>query len=220
MVHTTFRDIATRSPEEALRLLSSSVADGLAPDDAAQRLAVYGANEVSGVETTAPRILLRQLRSSFVYLLFAACAIALYLREYLDAAVILLFLIINALLGFFQEYRAEHALKLLKQFIERRTRVRRARVTVSLPVRDVVPGDIVLLSAGDTIPADGYFVRAEDVAVDESPMTGETAPVEKRSGALADPPKDTYGAQMAPMAQTLPDEQAMEDVAAYIQTLK
>jgi Mg2+-importing ATPase len=65
---------------------------------------------------------------------------------------------------------------------------------VSVPVRDIVPGDIVLLSAGDMIPADGYFIRAENVAVDESPMTGETAPVEKRSGALADPPKDAYGA--------------------------
>jgi Mg2+-importing ATPase len=167
---------------------------GLPSDDAAQRLTVYGANEISGIETTASTILVRQFKSSFVYLLFAACAIALYLREYVDAAVIFLFLIINALLGFFQEYRAEHALQLLKQFIERRTRVRRARVTVSVPVRDIVPGDIVLLSAGDMIPADGYFVRAEDVAVDESPMTGETAPVEKRSGALADPPKDTYGA--------------------------
>jgi len=110
MVQATFRDIATRSPEEALRLLSSSVADGLSPDDATQRLGVCGANELSGVETTASRIFLRQFKSSFVYLLFAACAIALYLREYLDASVILLFLVINALLGFFQEHRAVHAL--------------------------------------------------------------------------------------------------------------
>jgi Mg2+-importing ATPase len=201
MLQTTFRHIATHSPEETLRLLSSA-ADGLSPDDAAQRLAVYGANELSGVETTASRIFLRQFKSSFIYLLFAACAIALYLREYLEAAVIALFLVINALLGFFQEYRAEHALELLKQLIERRTRVRRAGVTVSLPVRDIVPGDIVLLSAGDMIPADGYFVRAEDVAVDESPMTGETAPVEKRSGALADQPRDSYAARNIGFSRT------------------
>jgi Mg2+-importing ATPase len=170
------------------------VTNGLTPDDAERRLLEDGANEITGVETSATRIFLRQFKSSFVYLLFAACAVALCLREYFDAAVIFLFLLINAALGFVQEYRAEHALTLLKQFIERRTRVRRAGATVSVPVREVVPGDIVLLSAGDMIPADGYFVRAEGVAVDESPMTGETAPIEKRGGALADPPKDVYAA--------------------------
>ena len=194
MVRTTFQDIAARSPDDALRLLSSSVPDGLPPDQAARRLAEYGVNELSGTETTAVAIFLRQFRSSFIYLLFAASAIALFLSEYLDAAVIFLFLVINALLGFFQEYRAEHALQLLKQFIERKARVRRGGKTFSVPVRDIVPGDIVLLSAGDMIPADGYFIRAEGVAVDESPMTGETSPVEKRSGRLADPPKDFYGA--------------------------
>ena len=107
---------------------------------------------------------------------------------------IFIFLVINALLGFVQEYRAEHALQLLKQFIERRARVRRGGTTLNVSVRDIVPGDIVLLSAGDTIPGDGYFIRGEGVAVDESAMTGETAPVEKRSGGLAERPNDTYGA--------------------------
>ena len=69
-------------------------------------------------------------------------------------------------------------------------------------MRDIVPGDIVLLSAGDMLPADGYFVRAEEVAVDESPMTGETAPVEKRCGALADPPRDSYGARNTGFSRT------------------
>jgi Mg2+-importing ATPase len=194
MVRTTFQDIATQSPEDVLRLLSSSASGGLRSDQAAQRLAEYGANEVSGVETSALQIALRQFRSSFIYLLFAASAIAVYLREYLDAAVIFLFLIVNALLGFYQEYRAERALQLLKQFVERRTRVRRDGMTVSVPVRDVVPGDIVLLSAGDTLPADGYLLRAEGVAVDESLMTGESAPVEKHSGPLGAAPRDVYGA--------------------------
>ena len=76
MVRTTFQDIAARSPEDALRLLSSSVPDGLPPDQAARRLAEYGVNELSGTETTAVAIFLRQFRSSFIYLLFAASAIA------------------------------------------------------------------------------------------------------------------------------------------------
>jgi Mg2+-importing ATPase len=193
MTPTTFHDIATRSPDDALRLLASA-REGLSSDLAAQRLAEYGANELTGTETTPLEIALRQFRSSFIYLLLAASAVALYLREYLDAIVILLFLIINAALGFLQEYRAEHALQLLKQFIERRTRVRRGGDTLSVPVREVVPGDIVTLAAGDMIPADGYFLRAEGVAVDESPMTGETAAVEKRSGPLAGRPRDFYEA--------------------------
>lgn len=194
MVRTTFQDIATRSSEDALRLLASSATEGLPPEQAAQRLTEYGPNELSGVQTKALDILLRQFRSSFIYLLLAASAVALALREYLDAAVVFLFLVINAGLGFFQEYRAEHALQLLKQFIERRTRVRRGGATVTVPVREIVPGDVVLLSAGDMIPADGCFIRAQGVAVDESPMTGETAPVDKRGGPLTTAPLDIYGA--------------------------
>lgn len=189
----TFQDIATQAPDEALSLLSST-REGLSQDEAAARLAEHGPNEISGAETTALEILLRQFASSFVYLLLAASTIAIYLREYLDAAIIFLFLVINALLGFVQEYRAEHALQLLKQFVERRARVRRGGQVTSVPVREVVPGDVVLLSAGDTIPGDGLFIRADGVEVDESPMTGETSPVEKTRGALAAPPDDVYGA--------------------------
>jgi Mg2+-importing ATPase len=192
-VRPTFQDIATQWPRDACRVLSSAP-EGLPADQVAQRLAEYGFNELSTTHTSALDIFLRQFKSSFIYLLFAASAVAIYLREYLDASVIFLFLLINALLGFFQEYHAEHALQLLRQFVERRTRVRRGGATLSVPVREIVPGDIVLLSAGDLIPADGYFLRAEGVVVDESPLTGETAPVEKRSGPLAAAPRDFYGA--------------------------
>jgi Mg2+-importing ATPase len=202
MGRATYRSIATESPQDALRLLGSSARDGLRPDAAAQRLAEHGPNAVSGTDATAFEVLLRQFRSSFIYLLFAASALALYLGELLDALVIFLFLIINAALGFFQEYRAEHALRLLKQYIERKARVRRGGGTLSVPVRDIVPGDIVLLSAGDTIPADGYFIRADGVLIDESPMTGETVPVEKRGGPLAEPPKDFYGAANVGFSRT------------------
>ena len=202
MDQITFQEIAARSTDDAWRSLSSSARDGLSPDEAARRLAQFGANELSSAQTTAFEIFLRQFRSSFIYLLFAASAIAFYLAEYLDAAVIFLFLLINASLGFFQEYRAEHALQLLKQFIERSARVRRGGSTLTVPVRNIVPGDVVLLCAGDVIPADGCFVRAEGVAVDESPMTGETAPVEKRSGPLPTPPKDFYGAANIGFART------------------
>jgi Mg2+-importing ATPase len=189
-----FQDMAVRSADEALRLLASSATDGLAPDEAARRLTRDGLNELTATGTTALQVLLRQFTSSFIYLLLAASAVSLYLREYLDAGVIFLFMTINAALGFFQEYRAERALQLLKAFIERRTRVRRGGRVVDVPVREVVPGDVVILSAGDMIPADGRFIRAESVSVDESPMTGETAPAEKRAGTLPQLPMDLYGA--------------------------
>jgi Mg2+-importing ATPase len=193
MPTTTYQEIAARAPDDVLRLLSART-DGLSIDEAAQRLAAHGFNELTGTEISPAAIFARQFRSAFIYLLLAASAVALYLREFLDAGVIFVFLLINAILGFLQEYRAERALELLKQFVDRRTRVRRDGQVTSVSVRSVVPGDIVILSAGDTIPADGYFIRAEDVVVDESAMTGETAPVGKRSGPLATAPADFYGA--------------------------
>jgi Mg2+-importing ATPase len=197
-----FQDIAVKSPAEALLLLRSSAREGLLPDEAAQRLANSGVNELSGKETAAAEIFLRQFGTAFIYLLFVASAIALYLGEYLDAGIIFLFLLINAFLGFFQEYRAENALRLLRQFVDRKTRVRRGGKESRVSVRDIVPGDIVILSAGDMIPADGYFIRAEGVAIDESPMTGETAPVEKRSGGLAEPPKGFYDSRNIGFSRT------------------
>jgi Mg2+-importing ATPase len=174
----------------------------LSAEEARRRLAESGDNEVTGSDATAVEILVRQFKSSFIYLLFAASAIAVYLHEYLDAAVIFLFLTINTLLGFFQEYRAEHALQLLKRFVERRTRVRRGGATLDVPVREVVPGDLVVLAAGDMIPADGRFVRAEGVAVDESPLTGEAVPVAKASEPLGARPSDLFAAANIGFART------------------
>lgn len=193
MHRCTFKDIAPKNKGEALALLSSQQ-EGLSASEASRRLSLFGKNELTGREATWQEVFLRQFRSAFIYLLFVASGIALYLGEYLDAAIIFLFLLINAALGFFQEYRAEHALKLLKRFIERTTRVRRDGKEMTVIVRDVVPGDIVLLDAGDMIPADGYFLHTTDVSVDESPMTGESVPVAKHSGALSKTSSSFYEA--------------------------
>jgi Mg2+-importing ATPase len=132
----------------------------------------------------------------------AASLIAFYLQEYLDAGVIFLFLLINAFLGFFQEYRAEKALEMLKGFIERKTRVRRGGKECVITVESVVPGDIVLLDAGDMIPADGYFLHADGVTIDESPMTGESIPVEKNVAPASETPKDYFGASNIGFSRT------------------
>ncbi len=197
----SFREAALLD-HEAVLLRVSSNEDGLTDAGAAERIGQFGQNKVKGKESHWQEILLRQFKSAFIYLLVAASAIAIYLGEYLDAGIITLFLLINSFLGFFQEYRAEHALQLLKSFVDRKTRVRRDGVEQIISVSQVVPGDIVLLDAGDMIPADGYFLHAENVTVDESPMTGESKPVKKSAGALTIAPSGFYGATNIGFSQT------------------
>jgi Mg2+-importing ATPase len=201
MNRVRFQDIALMNSDEALARLSSS-SKGLPQEGAQNRLAENGKNELVGKDTRWLDILLRQFRSAFIYLLFAASGLALFLGEYLDAGVIFLFLVISAALGFFQEYRAENALKLLKSFVDRKTRVRRGGKEVLLSVTEVVIGDVILLDAGDTIPADGYFLRAESVTVDESAMTGESKPIGKHAGKLEEPPLGFYGADNIGFSRT------------------
>ncbi len=197
-----FKDIARKNSDEALALLSSSER-GLPLETAALRLVEAGKNELVGKETRWQDVLLRQFKSAFIYLLLAASFISFFLGDSkLDAALIFLFLLINAGLGFFQEYRAENALKLLKSFVDRKTRVRRDGRESVISISEVVPGDIILLDAGDMIPADGYFLRAEDVTVDESPMTGESKPVKKQSGPLTVSPEGFYGADNIGFSRT------------------
>ncbi|HSE34997.1 MAG TPA: HAD-IC family P-type ATPase [Candidatus Paceibacterota bacterium] len=193
MTTTTYQEIATKTKEEALALLDS-VASGLTAERALEHRTLVGSNLLSAKEVTWRDILLRQFRSAFVYLLLAASGIAVALGEYFDAGMIFLFLLLNATLGFFQEFRAEKSLRLLKSFIERTTRVRRDGKIATISVRDVVPGDIVVLDAGDMLPADGYFIHADQTTVDESPISGETIPVEKRAGPLAAAPTGMYEA--------------------------
>lgn len=193
MVQCTFKEIALKDKHEALAFLSAQ-AEGLSSEAARERLQLFGKNAVTGRGVSWSEILFRQFRSAFIYLLLAASLLAFYLGEYLDGVIIFLFLFVNAGLGFFQEYRAEHALLLLKEFVERKTRVRRDGKEIAIPVSDIVPGDIVILDAGDMIPADGYFLRADGVTVDESPMTGESVPAMKREGKLLQTPSGFYDA--------------------------
>lgn len=197
----TYTEIATKNVVEVIHLLGSSP-NGITREEAARRLGVYGANEIYGRETPWWRIFIRQFASAFIYLLFAASVVALFLGEFLDALIILIFLFVNALLGYAQEYRAEKSLALLKRIVARTTRVVRDGKEFIIPVRDVVPGDIVRLDAGDMVPADGYFLRADGVMVDESPITGESTPVAKRAGRLSEVPPGLYKADNIAFSKT------------------
>jgi Mg2+-importing ATPase len=178
--HLSYQEAAREDIGKLKELLSVS-ANGLTKEEVEERTRKFGPNASRSQAVSPWEIFVRQFRSAFVYLLFFASVIALFLAEYADAALIFAFLLVNAGLGFFQEYRAERSLELLNRFVERSTRVRREGVETLVPVREVVPGDLVILEAGDMIPADGRFVRAESVTVDESVLTGESVPAEKTS---------------------------------------
>lgn len=160
-----------------------SDAGGLTSARAAAQLALIGPNSVEdGPRLSALRVLLRQFESPLVLILAFAATISLVLQQWVDAAIILAIVLGSSLLGFFQEYRASKAVEELKKRLALRCRVLRDALEQSLPVSTIVPGDVILLSAGNLIPADGLVIEAEDFLVSEASMTGESFPVEKRPG--------------------------------------
>ncbi len=159
---------------------------GLTSGQAAVQLAAVGANSVEDAERlSALRLLLRQFESPLVLILAFAAAISLLLQQWVDAGIILAIVLGSSLLSFFQEYRASTAVEELKKRLALTTRVLRDGAEQVLPVTQLVPGDVILLSAGNLIPADGIILEAQDFLVSEASMTGESFPVEKRPGIVA-----------------------------------
>jgi Mg2+-importing ATPase len=128
------------------------------------------------------RLLMRQFQSPLVLILLVGSAISLALREWIDAAIILIIVLGSTLIGFAQEYRARSAIAGLQRRLSLICRVLRDGVERSVPAATVVPGDIVLLSAGNMVPADSLILEAKDFLVAEASLTGESLPVEKRPG--------------------------------------
>ena len=156
---------------------------GLTSNGAAAQLAVVGPNSVEDAAgLSALRLLLRQFESPLVLILAFAAAISLVLQQWVDAGIILAIVVGSALLSFFQEYRASTAVEELKKRLALTCRVIRDGVEQEVTVSTIVPGDLIVLSAGNLIPADGVVIDAADFLVTEASMTGESFPVEKRPG--------------------------------------
>jgi P-type Mg2+ transporter len=174
----------------ALAAVLESGPGGLSSDRAAAQLALVGPNSVEDApRLSALRLLLRQFESPLVLILAFAAALSLALQQWVDAAIILAIVLGSSLLSFFQEYRASTALEELKRRLVLMCRVMREGVEQAVPVSTIVPGDLILLSAGNLIPADGLVIEAQDFLVSEASMTGESFPVEKRPGIIvADAP--------------------------------
>ncbi|HEX7090810.1 MAG TPA: HAD-IC family P-type ATPase [Longimicrobiales bacterium] len=173
---------------DALARLDAS-AHGLSPAEARRRLERYGPNALRPPKpVSAWRILLAQLESIVVLLLFLAAAIALLSGDPLDAAAIAAVLVINTTIGFITELRARRAMQaLLELEVARATVVRDGR-TVEIDAREIVPGDVVVLEAGQSVPADGRLLSTAELRVNEAALTGESLPVQKSTDPL---PADT-----------------------------
>lgn len=166
-------------PEQnVLELLHSSEV-GLSQNEADRRRATYGLNVLEKSKNTAIRILGRQLKSSLVYLLAFASVFSFFLQDFSDGTIIAVILLINTLLGFFQEYRSEQAVEKLSQFISKQILVKRDGKTILIDESLLVPGDVIHLKEGDIVPADCKLLTADNLQVDESQLTGESVPVAK-----------------------------------------
>ena len=171
---------------EVLVLLESNLDQGLTADEAAERLARVGPNALPRFKRHGPLMrFLFQFHHPLIYVLLAATATTGLLGEWVDAGVIFGVVLVNAIVGFMQESRAEKALEALSSMMTTQAFVRRDGQKREIPSADIVPGDVVLLQSGDKVPADLRLMSVRELRVDESALTGESVPVEKEDRVLA-----------------------------------
>ena len=153
---------------------------GLTDDEASQRLARYGANLLKPPKRSdVLSLLLNQFKSPIILILFFATGLSFFLHDPVDAIIILSIVLISGLLGFWQERGASNAVAKLLSIVQIKAAVLRDGSSKEIPVEEIVPGDIVILNAGDIVPGDGLVQESKDLFVDEAMLTGETFPAEK-----------------------------------------
>ena len=180
----TDRDWYSLDSQEAFDRLDSNAA-GLSTDEAKRRLERFGPNRLEERGGRPKwRILLDQFTGFLILVLIAAALISLALGDVLDTIVILAIVILNGVFGYFQEYKAEEAMAALKQMAVPLVRLKRDEQVVELSAEEIVPGDVMILETGNVIAADGRLLTAANLRVDESPLTGESEPVEKDADAV------------------------------------
>lgn len=159
--------------------------EGLTSDEAAHRIARYGANFLKPQKRSdAVTLLLAQFNSPIILILFFATGLSFFLRDPADAFIILSIILISGLLGFWQERSASNAVDKLLSIVQIKAAVLRDGITTEIPVEEVVPGDILILKAGDIVPGDCLVLESKDLFVDEAMLTGETFPVAKAVSVL------------------------------------
>ena len=172
---------------ETLGELKSDIRHGLTKAEADRRLKEYGPNELQAARgVSAWSILSSQFKNVLILILLLAVVLSAFLGHSLEAIAIGVIVSFAVLLGFIQEYRAERAVEALREMAAPTATVIRDEKEVEIPAREVVPGDIVLIRAGNRIPADARMIEAVNLQIEEAALTGESVPVEKHSEALSD----------------------------------
>ncbi|HZD59688.1 MAG TPA: HAD-IC family P-type ATPase, partial [Anaerolineae bacterium] len=176
-----------RTAEEVLEDLKTSV-DGLTEDEVEVRLEKFGPNKLAEEEKTPILVtVLHQFQDPLIYILLIAGVITILLQDYIDAAVIFAVVVLNAVIGFIQEYKAEESIRALRKLLALKTTVIRDGFEREFDAEMIVPGDIVLLQSGQKIPADLRLVYEKELQVDESAFTGESTPVSKMVEPIPEP---------------------------------
>jgi Ca2+-transporting ATPase len=177
----------TLDGEEALRRLDAHARHGLSTAEASARLAIHGANQIQQAGRHGVlRLAAAQFTDLMVLILLAAAGVAALAGDVLDAVVILVIVMLNAAIGWFQSVRAERAIAELRRLAALRATVIRSGETLQIAASELVPGDLVLLEAGAVVPADVRLLDVHQLRIDESALTGESAPVDKSTAPLDD----------------------------------
>lgn len=165
---------------DVLKELESDLHQGLPEEEAKRRLEIYGYNELKKEEKVSPlTIFFNQFKNILILILIIAILLSALVGETVDAAIIAVIVVFCALLGFVQEYRAERALEALKKMLTPMITVLRGGKEEEVASKEIVPGDILILEAGDKIPADARVIESHSLRCDEAPLTGESMPVSK-----------------------------------------
>ncbi|TCL33597.1 Ca2+-transporting ATPase [Anaerospora hongkongensis] len=184
----------SKSQEEAIAEFNTKQVSGLTLQEAQARLAKYGENKLKGKPKKGLiALFFAQLQDMLIYVLLGAAVITVYIGEYVDAVIILLVVILNAVIGVVQEYKAEKAIEALQEMTTPRSLVRRDGEVKEIHSEELVPGDIVILDAGRYVPADLRLIESANLKIEESSLTGESVPSEKNAADLHEDPKTPIG---------------------------
>ena len=184
--------------EDILNTFQTSPSTGLSDDKVQMRLKEYGPNRLTEEETAQwSQILFRQFTNFLILILAVAAAFSYFVGDTLDAIAILAIVVLNGLLGFAQEWKAETALKSLKKMLSPHCRVIRDGRMQEIDAALLVPGDIVLLDSGASVPADLRLIESVNLKTDEAALTGESMPVDKNTEAVSEDAHITARACMA-----------------------
>ncbi|WP_303740783.1 cation-translocating P-type ATPase [Lutispora saccharofermentans] len=184
----------SKSQQEALKELNVDPVAGLSGEEAKARLEKYGENKLKGKpKKSLISLFFSQLKDMLIYVLLGAVVITIAIGEYVDAVIILLVIILNAVIGVVQEYKAEKAIEALQKMTAPKSLVRRDGEIEEISSEQIVPGDIVIIDAGRYIPADLRLIQSVNLQIEESALTGESVPTSKDANDVHTDPKTPIG---------------------------